>query len=673
MTESAFFQDLAMLMAVAGLVAALLSRWRQPKVLGYIAAGVILSRYTWGGSFLADERSVLTIGQLGVVFLMFSMGLSFSLSDMRRIRSVAMPVAIVDTVMMTWLGYAVGRNVFGWGQVASLFLGAAICDSATTMLAKVADELKWSGRPFVKAALGSSVCEDIVCIGIVALITGVANGEGVSAAAVGKSLGGLGVFFLATLVLGFAFVPRLLVSVGRRGDDEALLLTLLGCCFFVSQIAYRFDFSLALGAFLVGVVGATSDVRNRLLPLVEPLRSMFAAVFFVTIGLLVDPSACLAHGLSILFLTLVVLVGKFLNVTLAALAAGERPKTAVQMGMGLAQIGEFAFMVAMIYAANMRADAAEMYQIVVAVSLLTTLLNPLMLRASGPVSDWVERHLPRRVSAALDSYASLLARVRVGSAGTREGRLARSCLVALAVIAVLQLAVAICCSALYGLNWSSHSVFLETHKGLVLCFACNVLLIALLAPVTKIAWMLGEVVARMAVTWRSRRGQLAFRRFVRLGMCLLVLALFTLEIVAINATVNLAPREPYVRFGMLVVLVVIGIAGWGAFLRIAHRAALRFRESVSVDERRESLGRLLTASAREGTVQRLEIAADSPAVGGNVVSLNIRANTGATVVSVVREGRLLRDVGPSLSFSAGDVLIVLGTDEQIKALAALLA
>ena len=231
MNESAFFQDLAVLMTAAGLVSAVFARLGWPKVLGYILAGVVMSPHTWGGSFLLDLSSTNTIGQLGVVFLMFGMGLSFSAKDMKKIRGVALPAAVLDTLVMIWLGYEVGTKLFGWGDVPSLFLGVAICDSATTLLAKVIGEMGWSNRPFTKYVLGTSVCEDIICVGAIAVVTGFASGEGMSAAALVKSLGGLTVFFLTVLVLGFVFVPRLLQSVAKRQDDESIVLSILGCCF----------------------------------------------------------------------------------------------------------------------------------------------------------------------------------------------------------------------------------------------------------------------------------------------------------------------------------------------------------------------------------------------------------------------------------------------------------
>ena len=408
MSESALIQDLAMMMAIAGLVSVLFAKLKWPKVIGYIFAGILMSRHTWGGSFLSDENSVQTIGQLGIVFLMFTLGLGFSTSEMKKLKNVTIPTAIFDTVVMTYLGYTVGTKLLGWGAVESLFLGAAICDSSTTLLAKVIDEMKWSSRRFSKYVVGTSVCEDIICIGIIALITGVAAGNA-SFAAVGKSLGGLFVFFLATIFFGLVLVPRLLDSVARRHDDEALLLTLLGCCFFVTWIAFKLNFSLALGAFLVGILVASSDVRRRLHELADPLRSMFAAVFFVSIGLLVNPASCWENLPVILGLSALVMIGKGCNCFLGGLISGESLKTSVQMGFSLAQIGEFAYMVALLYLSTTNDSESQMYQIVVGVSLLTTVLNPVMIRLSDPAGDRVEKHCPARLARWLGNYREFMA------------------------------------------------------------------------------------------------------------------------------------------------------------------------------------------------------------------------------------------------------------------------
>ncbi|MBQ1429566.1 MAG: cation:proton antiporter, partial [Kiritimatiellae bacterium] len=486
MSEGAFLQDLAMLMAVAGSVSLLFARFKWPKVVGYIMAGVLLSRHTWGGSFLLDESSVQTAGQLGIVFLMFSMGLGLSTTQLKRVGNVAMPTALLDTVMMMWLGYTVGHRFLGWGTVPSLFLGAAICDSATTLLAKIIGEMGWEGRSFVRYALGTSVCEDIVCVGVMAVIAGVANGGGVDVSLAVRSMGGIAVFFIATFVFGLVLVPRLLTSVAKRGDDEALLLTLLGCCFFVTYVAYRLDYSFALGAFVVGVLGASSEARPRLERLVSPLRNMFAATFFVSVGLLVNPAECWAHLPAILGISALVVFGKFLNCTVGALACGTGLKTSVQMGMSLAQTGEFAYMAALLYV-TITGDAEKpLYQVAVGVSLLTTILNPLMIKSSDRFGTWVEENCPARLAKALAAYRGAIERYRTSGADARRRSVRRQVL-QLAVAAVLVFAASVGFSMLESRDWSRLSVFFESHKRLFFALAMNAVIATVLAIAVRIA------------------------------------------------------------------------------------------------------------------------------------------------------------------------------------------
>ena len=671
MNESAFFQDLALLMAVAGLVSVLFARLGWPKVIGYILAGVLLSNHTWGTSLLADESSVRTVAQLGIVFLMFSMGLEFSAAGMKRLKNVTFPTAIFDTVVMVWIGYTVGRNFFHWDSVPSLFLGAAICDSSTTLLAKIIDEMKWTSRPFVKYVIGTSVCEDIICIGIISLITGVATGHGMDMSVVGMSLGGLFVFFLATVVFGLVLVPRLLTSVARRNDDEALLLTVLGCCFFVTYIAFQLQYSLALGAFLVGVLGSSSDARAKLRRMADPLRSMFAALFFVSIGLLVDPAACWSHLPAILILSAVVMAGKLFNCTAGALASGETLKTSVQMGFGLAQIGEFAFMVAMLYATLTKDMSSPMYQIVVGVSLLTTILNPVMLRVSDPVGDWLTAKCPDRLRRFLDAYRATLAKLRTAGAVGENRKTVRSAVLALAVIAVLEAAVAIALSMLNGRDWSAISAFFDAHKRIVFCVLFNIFSVSMFVPVVSIARRLGATVGAMLVGGPTARWRVAVDGIVRLAILIGIVGLFFLEVSMIN--VNLAPKEPVLRLAQLALFVLAAVFGWRFFLKSAHTASERLSNALAVEandgsERAEIKSFAIPADV----VQVLAIAEGSPAVGGTVVTLNIRAKTGASIVSVRRGEERIGNPGPDFVFRAGDLVGALGEARQIAALRDLL-
>ena len=675
MTENAFFQDLAVLMAVVGFVSIIFTRLRWPKVIGYILAGVLMSGHTWGGSFLADSKSIETIGQLGIVFLMFTLGLEFSAGEMKKIRHVAVPTALFDTVVMIWLGYTVGHELLGWSAVASLFLGAAICDSATTLLAKTIEEMKWNSRPFVRYIFGSTICEDILCVGVIALITGVAHGKGMTAGAVGLSLGGLLVFFVGVLVTGLIVVPRLLNRVATYKDDEALLLILLGLCFFVSFVAFKFNYSLALGAFLMGVLGASSDVHERLHELAAPLRNMFAAVFFVTIGLLVDPVVCFRHLPTILGLTLVVLLGKGFNCFAMSLLTGQQLKDAVQTGFGLAQIGEFAYMVALMYLSLTGDITNPMYQIVVGVSLLTTCLNPVMLRISDPVGDWLEQHLPTRVRGALAAYQDWLRRFRMAVVPSQLQKHLRSRVAWLGVFGALNLCIAVAASILNGQDYTKFSYFFEAHKTLFFCLAANLVCVSLLAPIAGLAQSLGRDVAVVLTgTRKPRKWQKAVHQFVIWSIFVVVMVLAFIEIVMLN--VNLLPEEFLGKMGILVIFVTIAIVGWKRFQRAGRVAGYRFNKALAAEKRRAQQARrpsAMTFSVPGDFYVCAEVLPHSRAVGETIKSLDIRAKTGASVVAIDRGADHFRNPGPLWCFAAGDKVMAIGQPEQLDSLRELLA
>jgi len=672
MNESAFFQDLAVLMAVVGLVSVVFARLRWPKVIGFLLAGILLGEHTWGGSFLADPRSINTIGQLGIVFLMFTLGLEFSAEDMKKVKHVTIPTAVFDTVMMIWLGYTVGRTFLGWSSLQSLFLGAAICDSATTLLAKTIEEMKWTKRPFVRYIFGSTIFEDILCVGVIALITGAARGDGMSAGAVGWSLGGLLVFFTGVVVFGLVLLPRLLSRVGRMKDDEALLLMLLGCCFLVSFIAYKLDYSLAMGAFLMGIIGASSDVRTRLLDLAAPLRNMFAAVFFVTIGLLVDPMVCLRHSFTILALSVLVVCGKGFNCFAMSILTGQKIKDAVQTGFGLAQIGEFAFMVALIYMTQTGDMSSPMYQIVVGVSLLTTLLNPVLLRLSDPIGDWLESHVPERVQGWLSAYQNWLQRFRSAAVPSFLQKHLRSRLVWLVVIGILEICVAIAVTMLCNLNYSNFQYF-ESHKRFFFCLGANLFYVSMFAPIYGLARSLGRDIAVVLTgTRQPKKWKAAVQLVVTWFTVGLVMTLAFTELVMLN--VNIQPDEPAARLFIMVLLVVSGIFGWKRFRRAGRIAGYRFGEAIRSEKRRKVNRKdgprrdtAITLTLPSDYYRHVVIAAGSPAVGETIRGLDVRAKTGASIVAVVRGGERFRNPGPTWTFEIGDEVSVIGDPPQLVA------
>jgi CPA2 family monovalent cation:H+ antiporter-2 len=475
------------------------------------------------------------------------------------------------------------------------------------------------------------------------------------------------VFFLATIVVGLVLVPRLLESVAKRRDDEALLLTLLGCCFFVTWIAFRLNFSMALGAFLVGILGASSDVRRRLHALAEPLRSMFAAVFFVSIGLLVDPAACWENLPVILGLSALVMIGKGVNCFTGGIVSGESVKTSVQMSFSLAQIGEFAYMVALLYLSTTNDSKSPMYQIVVGVSLLTTILNPVMIRISDPVGDWAENHCPSRIAGWLGNYRGYVAKFH-GSSGSESAAAIRKALIELVVIAVLELAVVIIVSMLYRYDWSAFSGFFERHDRIFLCLGANAFMIAMFAPVLRIARTLGGALGDMLVNPGASKWQLAVHNVVNYFTVTAVVGSSFVWMMMLNVPIQ--PSEFWAKCAVYGTLVAAAAVGWRFFSKTGHRALKRFADVAGASQKDEP--RQILFSVPEDTIHRITLPAASPAVGGTPVSLNIRAKTGASVVSVVRDGKITRNIGADWEFRIGDTLVVMGDAHQLAALKDLL-
>jgi CPA2 family monovalent cation:H+ antiporter-2 len=435
----------------------------------------------------------------------------------------------------------------------------------------------------------------------------------------------------------------------------------------VSFLAYRFSFALALGAFLVGVVGGASDERGRISALVGPLRSMFAAMFFISIGLLVDPAGLWANAPAILVVSAVVVVGKLLNNVFASLLAGVDMRTSVQVGFSLAQIGEFAFMVAILYAQLVDDPSNPMFSIAVGASLLTTLLNPLMIRMSDRAGDFAERAMPSRFRSVHEAYRAWLAKIGAAE-GSPAFRKLRTEAVRLGIYAVLMVAVAMTCTSLCRFDYSGISKFIERHDRVFFFVLANLLCLPLLPLGVSAAKSLADAVAEVLCGEGTSRWQVSVQHVVRHVVRFAVFALFFVEWFMI--VVSIAPREGPTLWIGLGVVALVGIIGWRRLVKAGPRETQRFHDALTAEERRESLARTMELAAPEGV--EIQLPALSPAIGGTAVTLNIPAKTGASVVSVFRGGGVARNVGPEWEFRGGDIIVALGNHAQIAALKDLL-
>ncbi|WP_286915918.1 MULTISPECIES: cation:proton antiporter [Pseudomonas] len=401
-----FIQDLAVIMLVAGMVTILFHRLRQPVVLGYIVAGFIIGPHTPPFGLIHDEDTIKTLAELGVIFLMFSLGLEFSLRKLFKVGATAFIAAFLEIVLMIWIGYEIGRW-FDWGTMDSLFLGAILAISSTTIIVKALNDLKMKNERFAQLIFGVLIVEDILGIGIIALLSGIAVSGAVSSGEVFSTVGKLSLFMVIALVVGILVVPRLLAYVATFESNEMLLVTVLGLCFGFCLLVVKLEYSMVLGAFLIGAIMAESRQLLKIERLIEPIRDMFSAIFFVAIGLMLDPAILLAYAWPIAVITVAVVLGKIVSCGMGAFIAGNDGKTSLRVGMGLSQIGEFSFIIAAL-GMTLQVTSDFLYPVAVAVSVLTTLSTPYLIRAADPLSHRLGALMPQRMARVLGMYGEWL-------------------------------------------------------------------------------------------------------------------------------------------------------------------------------------------------------------------------------------------------------------------------
>jgi CPA2 family monovalent cation:H+ antiporter-2 len=388
-------QDLAVILVVAAAVSLVCHALKQPVVLGYLVAGLLVGPYTPPFSLITDEHTIGSLAEIGLVLLMFGLGLHFSIRLLFSVGGVAVTVALVEIAVMLGLGYATGR-LFGWTAMDSLFLGAILSISSTTIIIKALEDLRMTGHPFARVIFGTLVVEDILAIALLALLSGLAAGGaggGIEVGAVLTTLGGLLLFLVLVTVTGLLLVPRLFAYVARYDSDEMLLVTALGVCFASALLAHQLEYSVALGAFLAGALIAESSVGARVEARVAPVRDTFSAVFFVAVGMMIQPATLVAYVVPVLAITAVVVAGKVVACAGAAFVAGLRPREALRVGMGLAQIGEFSFIIAQL-GSSVGVTSAFLYPVTVAVSAVTTFLTPYLIRGSDAAGALLGRLFP---------------------------------------------------------------------------------------------------------------------------------------------------------------------------------------------------------------------------------------------------------------------------------------
>lgn len=463
--------DLALILASAGLMTLIFKRLKQPLVLGYIVAGIIAGPHLTFTPTVIDTANIQTWADIGVVFLLFALGLEFSFKKLMKVGGPATIAAVTIIFGMVMLGVTVGV-VLGWKRMDCLFLGGMLAMSSTSIIYKAFDDLGLRTKRFTGLVFGILIIEDLVAIVLMVLLSTMAVSKNFEGMEMVYSIGKLLFFLLLWFLTGIYIIPTFFRRTRLLMGDETMLIVSLGLCLSMVVFATYVGFSSALGAFVMGSILAETLEAEKIERLVKPVKDLFAAIFFVSVGMMVDPGMIAEYIWPIVIITLTVLIGQTVFGTFGVVLAGQPLKTALQSGFCLTQIGEFAFIIASL-GITMHVTSNFLYPIVVAVAVITTFLTPYMIRLAEPAYPYVEKHLPRQWKRFIDRYTS---GTRVVNHESNWKRLLTSLVRIVVVYSVIIIAVLI-------LSFNFLVPFVRMHiPGIWGSLLCAVLILLIIAP-----------------------------------------------------------------------------------------------------------------------------------------------------------------------------------------------
>lgn len=401
-------RDLAIMMVVAGIVTVFFRKIHQPVVLGYLIAGIIIGPYTPPGLLITDLTNIKIISELGVIFLLFFLGLEFSFHKLTRVGFSASITGLFEVVLMIVLGFITGKCL-GWSIYDSLFLGAAIAISSSTIIVKAIEELGLTKKRFAELTFGISIVDDLLAILLLVFLTTLVTKQTLFLLGIISATGKLLLVVVSWFVVGYFFIPTLYRRIMQYASDETITIVSVGLCLLMVNVAAYFNYSVALGAFIMGSILAETPLIQRIQQLIKPIRDVFAAIFFISVGILINPIIIFQHWPIVLFITLITIFGKLIGNGLGAFLTGQSLNTSIRTGFSMAQIGEFSFIIVGLGAA-LNVTSNVLYPIIVAVSAITTFTTPYLIRFSGPLANALESHLSERAKFTLDAYSDSIYR-----------------------------------------------------------------------------------------------------------------------------------------------------------------------------------------------------------------------------------------------------------------------
>lgn len=663
MSGSRVLLELVVVLGTAAVVTVVFQALRLPVVLGYVLAGLLIGPHL-PVPLVANAHLVHVLSELGVILLMFSVGLELRISTLARVGVPAALTALFEVALLVGLGMAVASAV-GLGSIEALFAGACLGISSTMLVAKAFEEHGWKGG-FTDIVFAVLVFEDLIAILLLAVLTGVASGSGLDAYGLVELVARLAGFLAALLVGGLLVVPRVVRWVAARYRQETLLVLALALCFGASVLADHFGYSVALGAFIAGILIAESGRGEEVFHLVQPFRDVFAMVFFVSVGMTIEPGALADNWYVILLFSAVVMIGKPIGVSFGVFLGGHGLQPAVRAGLSLSQIGELSFVIAGIGVSSGVARPS-LLAIAVGVCCVTTLTSGVFIARSQGIAKAVARRLPKRIAMFESFYEAWLGRLRQRQAS--PWRKLRGPITVLVLDAGVIVAIVIGAASIS----PTAQDYLASYVGLEGL------------PARVIVASVAAVVATPFIVGLVRR-------------ILVIARILALEVIPANDThdVGLAPRraliitfeigislvvglplvaitQPFIVGGWVVVLlhvlvlVVVGRRSLRDFDGHVRAGSALLLELLSHPpaQATEHLAQVETILPGFGGVVSIQIGPASPAVGRTLAELDLRARTGATVLAIARGGAGMATPSPTEPLAAGDTLAMAGSDDAI--------
>ena len=647
-------KDLALILIVASIVTLIFKKLRQPLVLGYIVAGFIVSPHMPLTMSVLDKENIHTWADIGVMFLLFSLGLDFSIKKILKMGISPFISAIIIVFSMMMLGMGVG-HAFSWSKMDCIFLGGMMAMSSTTIIYKAFDDMGLRQQRFAGLVMSVLILEDILAIVMMVMLSAIASGNNPDGEQMLGSLFKIGFFLILWFVVGLFAIPTFLRHTRKLMSSETMLIVALGLCCAMAWVSSSVGFSSAFGAFVMGSILAETIEADKIIRLVEPVKNLFGAIFFVSVGMLVDPNILISYALPIAILVIAILAGQGIFGTLGFMLSGQPLKTAMRCGFSMAQIGEFAFIIASL-GLSLGVISEFLYPVVVAVSVITTFLTPYMIRAAEPAYTILEKRLPKRWIRRLNHLGA------EHHASPDEQslwkRLLRKMMLNTLIYAILILAITAVMLSFF-LPFARHLLPHWWANG-----ACGMLTLLLIAPFMRALVMKNNHSDEFRALWIENRMN-------RLPLTFTVLARIAIAVAFLFYICNyLARFANAIVITLALTAIALMILSRGLKQRSIRLERLFIKNLNSREIQAEVTGKRKPRFEghlldRDIHISEFTVPENSSWAGQSLGQIEFRNRFGVHVSSILRGYQRLNIPGGDCIIFPGDQLQVIGNDEQL--------